>query len=77
MNLADAVQTLGYLFSDDAPPGCLRSADTDDDGRINLTDVVRVLGFLFDSGPAPASPYPDCGADATPDELTCESHSCE
>jgi hypothetical protein len=73
LDLSDAVFVLGYLFLGGGPIECLKSADTDDNGSLELTDAVRTLNFLFLGGPAPAAPFPDCGLDSTPDELTCES----
>jgi hypothetical protein len=71
-NLSDAVFTLVYLFAGGPEPGCLKSADVDDSGVVELTDAVYDLSYLFLGGRAPIAPFPNCGHDATPDELSCE-----
>jgi hypothetical protein len=73
IDISDAVRILNYLFLHAAPLACREAADATDDGRLNLTDAVRILVHLFQSfGPLP-EPYPGCGADPTPDDLTCDS----
>jgi hypothetical protein len=78
LDIADAVFVLAYLFTGGDTPGCSKAADADDSGDLDVTDPVYLLGFLFLGGPAPASPFPGCGPDPRPDELTCESFApCE
>ena len=68
LNVSDAVFTLSFLFIGDEQPECLAANDTNDDGAINITDVIRTLNFLFLGGTnAPPAPFPDPGADPTPD----------
>ncbi|MEM7165061.1 MAG: putative Ig domain-containing protein [Planctomycetota bacterium] len=71
-NLQDAVVLLNYLFVPGATvPPCLDACDMNDDGALNLIDPINQLFALFQSGPPPASPYPNCGTDPTPDMLGC------
>jgi subtilisin family serine protease len=71
VNLSDAIVALEYLFLGGAAQGCLDAIDVNDDGKIELTDPVHLLGHLFLGGEPPASPYPGCGTDTTPDDLGC------
>jgi hypothetical protein len=73
MDLSDAVFILGYLFAGGEAPGCLKSADVDDNGELQITDAIFLLGHLFLGGPSPAQPFPDCGSDLTADGLSCLS----
>ncbi len=76
LQITDPIGTLGYLFLGSRTPGCLDAADANDDGALNLTDALFTLSFLFNSGAPIPAPYPDCGADRTPDQLGCaEAHS--
>lgn len=70
-DLSDAVRILGRLFLGDAPFVCEDSADVNDDGRIDLSDPVALLNHLFLGAAPPPPPYPDAGADPTPDLLSC------
>lgn len=70
VNVTDAVTVLAYLFRG-APIECADAADANDDGRIDLSDGVRILDYVFRGGAPPALPFPDAGADSTPDELGC------
>ncbi|MFN0060766.1 MAG: hypothetical protein ACKVX7_20110 [Planctomycetota bacterium] len=73
-DLADAVATLTALFVFGTPPlACERAADTNDNGTVDVADAVYSLSALFVPGaPLPPAPFPNCGADPTPDALTCE-----
>ena len=53
---------------------CDDAADVNDDGVVDMQDVSYLDAFLYQDGPAPKSPYPGCGGDATPDSLTCEKN---
>jgi len=56
---------------------CLATADLDDDGQILLNDPIYLLTYLFSSGPNPAVPFPNCGADSTPEAgMTCDEYPC-
>ena len=74
--IADAVRILAHLFAPESRPPlrCLDAADVNDDGRIDVSDPIHLLHHLFLGGEAPASPYPGCGWDKTPDDLGCEDH---
>jgi hypothetical protein len=76
LEISDPIGTLGYLFLGSQTPGCLDAADANDDGALNLTDALYSLSFLFSGGAPIPPPYPDCGADRTPDQIGCaEAHS--
>jgi hypothetical protein len=75
LNIADALRLLVTLFPGDAAPTpleCAKAADMDDDGALTLTDAIYLLQYLFLGGPPPGPPS-YCGADPTPDALTCSS----
>lgn len=75
VDLGDALGVLGYLFRAGPPPSCRKTADANDDGRLNVTDPITVLLHLFaGAGPLP-SPFDACGPDATEDLLGCERYS--
>lgn len=72
-NITDAILVLFFLFDDGPEPPCLESGDVNDDGTLDISDAIYLLSFLFVGGPAPRDPFQECGADATPDDLTCET----
>ena len=43
-------------------------------GLLEITDAIHVLAHLFLGGPEPLPPYPDRGADPSPDALRCEEY---
>ena len=71
INLSDAIYLLQGLFLGGPPPSCQDAADVNDDGAVNLSDPIYLLNALFLGGPQPPAPYQQCGADLTPDTLTC------
>ena len=73
INIADAVNMLGFLFNNDPSPGCLDTADCNDDGSLDISDPVALLSYLFGSLSLPP-PGANCGADPTTDTLTCDSY---
>jgi hypothetical protein len=74
VQLDDAVRLLDHLFHAGEAPSCARTGDANDDGRLDLTDAVGILLHLFARGAPPVEPFPGCGPDLTPDELSCESY---
>ncbi len=72
MDLSDAVFTLNFLFTGSEAPSCLDAADTNDDGKVDISDGVSLLGFLFLGQAEPKAPFPDCGADPTDDDTSCD-----
>lgn len=72
VDLADAVQILGFLLLGLDPPRCSYAADADCNGQHQLTDAVRILGYAYLGGspliptPCPGTtrvdPIPACSA---------------
>ncbi len=73
IQITDAIHALLYLFNGGSPPGCLKSADVDDNGSLEITDSVLLLNYLFLGGRSPPAPFPGCGLDPTPDDLSCRA----
>ena len=73
LGMTDPLLTLHYLFLSEAPPGCLDAADANDDGVLNVTDPIASLEHLFRGGAGLPAPFPEAGADPTPDALRCSS----
>lgn len=67
-----AVFLLAYLQAGGPAPGCMDAGDVNDDGQIDIADPVWLLSYVFASGPPPEPPFPGCGRDPTPDNLTCD-----
>ncbi len=71
VNIADAIDLLGFLFLGSETPLCLDSADANDDGSINISDPSATLATLFSgAGPLPP-PTGTPGIDPTDDALSC------
>ena len=51
----------------------IESTNSDDNANLEVTDAVFLLDHLFLGGPSPEPPFPTCGLEPTPDNLTCES----
>lgn len=71
LDIADPVWTLSALYLDGPPAVCADAADSNDDGLVDASDVVGVIEYLFKAGGPPSSPFPECGADVTEDDLGC------
>ena len=52
----------------------MKSADANDDGRVNVADSIAILNYLFSAGVPPPVPFSGCGRDTTQDPLGCESY---
>ena len=79
INIQDAVLMLNYLFSS-TEITCADACDADDDGLLNLVDPLFDLMFIMGLGPMPPAPAGVCGADPSPDSLSCEisvGNNCE
>jgi hypothetical protein len=75
IDLSDAISLICLLFMGSCDlPTCLDAADVDDGGSINISDPIVLLGYLFLRYDPPPPPYPGCGPDPTPDDLTCEEY---
>ena len=78
INIADAIFTLGYLFSNTVALECMDAADANDDGLLNIADTVFGLGALHPSPGVPPLNIPQpsfCGVDPTADNLDCASYA--
>jgi hypothetical protein len=73
-DISDAVATMGVLFLGQPRPGCDDAMDANDDGRLDISDGIYSLSFLFTGGPAVKPPHPECGEDASGDELGCAAY---
>ena len=69
VDIADVTCALDWLFAGISEPGCLAAANTNGDDKVDIADPVSLLCFLFAGGPAPSSPFPDCG----PGELQADA----
>ncbi|MBN1421611.1 MAG: DUF2341 domain-containing protein [Planctomycetes bacterium] len=74
LDVADPIRWLSYEFLGTPVPPCFRAADLDGDGVPSVADAVRALAFLFAGAPPPPPPFPACGADPSPDPLSCASY---
>ena len=73
VDLSDAVGFLVFFVLGGEAPGCLDSADMDDTGVLDITDPIYLLSHLFLGSKAPPAPFPNAGADPTPDDgLSCD-----
>ncbi len=68
VDISDVVTILLYLYRGQKVPS-LDPCDVDDNGWIDVTDALRLVSHLFKGGPPPVPPYPNPGADPTPDGL--------
>ncbi len=71
IDIGDAIQTLGFLFSGNLA-GCHDAMDANDDGSADIGDPIYLLGFQFSGGQPPLAPWPNCGDDLTQDALDCQ-----
>ena len=71
VDLSDPISLLFFLFVDGATPRCLDAGDAEDNGKLEVTDAIYLLHTLFLGGSDPPPPYPECGDDATLDDLFC------
>jgi len=70
IEVADAIDTLRFLFRGGAAPVCQDAADSNDNGVIELADAIHELRWLFLGATEPAAPGPHaCGVDPTADDL--------
>jgi len=70
-DISDAMHILLALFEHPDGFPCADASDANDDGAVDLSDAVFTLGCLFLGDSCPAAPHPDCGLDASPDDLGC------
>ena len=72
LDISDPVMLALGLFGGGVMP-CEKSADINDSNGLDIADAILLLDYLFSDGFAPAMPFPMCGFDPTPDDLTCTS----
>ncbi len=76
-DISDAIFLLAHLFTGGAAPGCDDACDANDDGAKDISDATWMLNYLFLGGDPPPDPFPECGADGTPDDgLACAVAPC-
>ncbi|MEM7166522.1 MAG: hypothetical protein AAF581_13735 [Planctomycetota bacterium] len=73
INLLDVTEALAFMFTS-GTVSCLSAVDANDDSVLDISDPATILAYLFLGGTIP-SPLLSCGADGTPDSLTCDSVS--
>ncbi len=75
VNIADAVHTLGVLFTG-TPMECIHASNVNDDPSFDIADTVYLLYWLFVPGsPPPVFPGPfGCGA-LPPPTLPCPAYA--
>jgi hypothetical protein len=71
VDISDAVFALHHTFLA-LPATCHDAIDAKDSGDRSIEDAMCLLMHLFSTGDPPPAPFPDCGADPTPDDLDCE-----
>ncbi len=71
VDVADALNTLNYLFLGGENPYCFDAADANDDGAIDVTDPVFTLRYLFQGQGTIPPPSGAAGLDPTEDSLSC------
>lgn len=69
--MSDAILLVYHLWRDGRPLPCMDAADANDDGSIDVGDVLASLYAVFHGLPLP--PPVLCGADPTPDYLSCDN----
>lgn len=75
VDLSDAINTLGVLFTGVGRISCPDAADANDSGDLDISDPVYTLGYLFTgANPQPSDPFPTPGPDLTPDNLYCPEY---
>jgi hypothetical protein len=65
LNLADAIFTATWIYSDGQAPSCRDACDANDDGRLDISDPIYTLLYLFTGSAPPPAPYPSPGPDPT------------
>jgi hypothetical protein len=70
VEVLDGTVVIEYLFLGGPAPACPDAADADDSSVLELTDAIDIFWSIFGAATLPA-PFPDAGADPTPDGLGC------
>jgi len=76
VDISDAINTLGYLFTSAGKVTCQDAADANDDGEVDISDAIFTLGYLFlGTPPTLPQPHPTRGRDPTIDAIGCDSYA--
>jgi mannan endo-1,4-beta-mannosidase len=78
VDIADAIESLEFLFGANAGVCCDAALDANGDGPADISDPIYTLFFLFDGGKPPAAPYPACGREdpLRPEIICAKNASC-
>jgi hypothetical protein len=72
INIADPVCGVAFLFAGGTVM-CEDALDVNDSNATDIADPIYLLGYLFAGSAPPTAPFPPCGDDPTPDNLSCGS----
>jgi hypothetical protein len=75
LDVGDAIWIVNELYLGGPVAACSDDADSNDDGQLDVSDVVYLLEYLFRAGRSLPAPFPECGIDPTPDDLSCSGPS--
>ncbi|MBI2449221.1 hypothetical protein HYV49_02905 [Candidatus Pacearchaeota archaeon] len=73
VDISDAINTLGFLFTSEGNITCKDAADTNDDGSIDISDAVYTLLHIFEGRFILPPNKGGKGMDLTSDNLGCET----
>lgn len=71
IDVGDSIRILAACFQGQAFTSCIDAYDFDDSGTVGIGDTIALLAYLFSGGTPPSSPFPEAGADPSPDDLPC------
>jgi hypothetical protein len=72
--VTDALALLQYSFTGGPRPTCLAACDANGDGVTTgeIADALYVLVYHFIGGPPPPAPFPSCGLEIEPADVSCD-----
>lgn len=76
LDIVDSIFALFAMFNGSPSPPCWKAVDSNDDGTPDVSDILTSLRALFQHGEPLPAPHSDCGADPSPDSLSCEAFFC-
>jgi hypothetical protein len=73
--IPDVMTLLGWNFAGGREPPCLAACDADGDGKVIgvVSDAIYLLQHFYNSGAPPLPPYPECGPEPEPSDLSCKA----